>query len=361
MPTVERSVGDRSGKVLVETYRLVRRIAEGGMGEVYEAQHLRVPKRFAVKFMRVELADKTEALARFRREAEIIATLEHPNIVNLIDYNLSDDGVPYIVLEFLDGQDLAQRLGRARVELDEALRITRAVGSALATAHAHGVVHRDLKPENVFLCRADQIKVVDFGVAKLRGGSDLTAFNSTVGTVPYMSPEQISGGALDGRSDEYALATILYEMLSGAPAFGGSDDLIALAKHVLTHEPPPLEGVPPAVAQAIARAMAKAANARFPSVADFLVALDLAVAAPSATVAAPAELPPLQVEATAITHATAEIDRPFPSEPSSVRVTARGLRRLRPTLRRLREPRVLSIAVGALLGLVFAGLWLLVN
>src|SRR3954454_24123973 len=167
---------DRVGRVLVETYRVERLIAEGGMASVYEAAHLRVPKKFAVKFLRPQLATHTEALQRFRREAEIVATLDHPNIVNLVDYNVGDDGLPYIVIEYVDGESLADRQDRVgRFALAEMVRVGSQVAAALDTAHGAGVVHRDLKPENI-LVRADGVaKVVDFGVAKLRTAPHLTA------------------------------------------------------------------------------------------------------------------------------------------------------------------------------------------
>jgi serine/threonine-protein kinase len=123
---------NRTGQVLVDTYRIERLLAEGGMGSVYEARHLRLPKRFAIKFLNLNLLNSAEALARFRREAEIIATLDHPNIVSLLDYNVTDDGVPFIVLEFLDGEHLAKRIARGKLPLDEALRIVAPVVHALS-------------------------------------------------------------------------------------------------------------------------------------------------------------------------------------------------------------------------------------
>src|SRR5438270_6084447 len=139
------SAVDRVGGVLVETYRLERLIAEGSMGSVYEARHLRIPKRFAVKFLRIDLMENAEALQRFRREAEVVAGLDHPNIVEIYDYNVTDDGSPYIVLEYLDGQHLGQRLHEhGKLALDEAVPIVAAVAGALSVAHAHDVIHRDL-------------------------------------------------------------------------------------------------------------------------------------------------------------------------------------------------------------------------
>jgi serine/threonine-protein kinase len=359
---------DRVGAVLVETYRITRLIAEGGMGDVYEAEHLRVPKRFAVKFLKGALVEKAEALARFRREAEIIATLDHPNVVTLQDYNVGDDGVPYIVLEFLDGEHLGKRIARAKLTLAEAVPIVQAVARALAAAHARNVVHRDLKPENVIVCKNDTIKVVDFGVAKLRGADGLTAFNTTVGTVPYMAPEQILGGALDGRTDEFALAAITHEMLTGITCFGGGGAVPDQALRVLRHVPPPIEGVPPAANDVLARALAKEAADRFPSVTEFADAL--AAAAQGAD-----EPAPLPGEATTISPITNEprldlrtptgvVDRailvPVQRPASS---TARSMRAVEPTGRHWRSallrPRVLSIAAGATLGVIVAAvIWL---
>ena len=164
---------DRVGGVLVETYRLERLIAEGSMGSVYEARHLRIPKRFAVKFLRIGLEENREALERFRREAEGVAGLDLPNIVEIYDYIVADDGSPYIVLEYLDGEHLAARLraGGGGSALAEALPIVAAGAAALSMAHAREVINRDLKPEIIVLCADGGVKVVVFGVAKLLGAT----------------------------------------------------------------------------------------------------------------------------------------------------------------------------------------------
>jgi serine/threonine-protein kinase len=272
------------GAVLVETYKISRLIAEGGMGDVYEAQHVRVPKKFAVKFLKGALVDKAEALARFRREAEIIATLDHPNIVSLFDYNVADDGIPYIVLEFLDGEHLGRVIARGPMPLEDAVRVVEAVGKALEMAHKRDVVHRDLKPENVLMCSNGVVKVVDFGVAKLRGAAGLTAFNTTVGTVPYMSPEQILGGTLDGRTDQFALAAITYEMLSGNTCFGmGGGPVPDQALRVLRHVPPPIPAVPDSVNEVVSKALSKEAGDRYPDIQAFVEALRTAAATAEAT------------------------------------------------------------------------------
>jgi eukaryotic-like serine/threonine-protein kinase len=312
---------DRVGGVLVETYRIERLIAEGSMGSVYEARHLRIPKRFAVKFLRLGLEDNREALQRFRREAEVVATLEHPNVVGLYDYNVAEDGVPYIVLEYLDGEPLSARLERQhKLPLAEAAVIIVAVGRALEAAHARDVVHRDLKPENIMLLAGGGVKVVDFGVAKLRGAPELTAVNTVVGTVPYMSPEQLMGNTSDPRVDQYALATIAYELLAGEMAFDGTGAVADVARRVLMHTPPFIAGIPQALNEVVFRGMSRDPRQRFPSVTELVAAF---TAAAAETVALPelqgAEepLPPLAGEATRITTAQAqpsedELDPPAP-------------------------------------------------
>jgi serine/threonine-protein kinase len=309
----------RLGKVLVETYRLERRIAEGGMATVYEAQHLRVPKRFAVKFLKIQLAANTEALTRFKREAELIATFDHPNIVQLVDYN-SDEGIPYMVLEYLDGMTLAKRLDRGRFGLQQTLKITQAVASAIASAHDRDVVHRDLKPENVILVR-DTVKLLDFGVAKLRSpGGELTAFNTILGTVAYMAPEQLSGQPVEPRTDQYSLAAIVVEMLTGHGLVDTKKAITEQAMKILHGAPPQLDDVPPALNEVLQRALAKSPTDRYPTIGEFYEALaaaahatmftQLPVAPAPPPVAKPApppeELPPLQAEATDITELPAE-------------------------------------------------------
>ena len=289
---------DRTGAVLVDTYRIERLIAEGGMGAVYEASHLRIPKKFAVKFLKVSLLDNSIALLRFRREAEVIATLDNPHIVTLFDYNITEDGVPYTVLEYLEGEHLGDRVARGRLPLADVLRISEAVAGALAAAHDKGVVHRDLKPENVILCTHGAVKVVDFGIAKLRGGQELTAFNSILGTITYMAPEQLMAGQIDARADQFALGAIVYEMLSGDMPFGSEGSIPEIAERVLRQQPPPIPGYPQPVLDVLLRAMSKEADKRYANVAEFSDALkEVArplLAAPPAIVvetAAPAPAP----------------------------------------------------------------------
>ncbi len=275
------------GAVLGDTYELVRLIGQGGMGTVWEASHLRLPgKRVAVKVLLATVSADSEAFQRFRREAEIASRLGHANIVEVIDFNVLPSGAPYLVLELLQGENLAARLRRGPMPPGEALAVARQIGAALSAAHRHGVVHRDLKPDNVFLspptdegATVPRVKVLDFGISKIAGSSTLqTQEQRVMGTPQYMAPEQAKGqnSAVDARTDVFALGAIVYEMLSGVPAFSG-DNLAEVVFKVVYEQPRPLAqlapGAPTSVLSAIDRAMKKEANERFADVPTMIEAL----------------------------------------------------------------------------------------
>jgi eukaryotic-like serine/threonine-protein kinase len=183
------------GQVLHDTYRIDRLLGEGGMGAVYAASHLRLARRFAIKMLFPAVAEHPEAMARFKREAEVTSALGHPNIVEVIDFYHMPDGTPYLVMELLEGEDLGARLLRTgRLPLDEAASILRQATSGLQAAHQLGIIHRDLKPQNIFLCRRREggslVKVVDFGISKVLGSrSSMTKTHALLGTPNYMAPE----------------------------------------------------------------------------------------------------------------------------------------------------------------------------
>jgi serine/threonine-protein kinase len=275
------------GTVLGETYEVTRMIGRGGMGAVYEARHLRLPgKRVAVKVLLGAAATDREAFARFRREAEIASQIGHPNIIEVLDFNVLPSGTPYLVLEFLDGEDLATRLARGKLSLEQTLYIVRQIGSALHAAHRADVVHRDLKPANIFLCPTDvggelhdQVKVLDFGISKIRGSQTVQTQEATLlGTPQYMSPEQASGKnqELDQRTDVFSLGSIVYEMLAGEPAFSGGN-LVALVFKVVYEANPSLAktvpGLEARVVDAVTKAMAKDPAQRYQDVATFIADL----------------------------------------------------------------------------------------
>jgi eukaryotic-like serine/threonine-protein kinase len=272
-----------AGTVLQNTYVLADRLGAGGMGEVYVASHTRLRKRFAVKLLAPGHAPEGEAFMRFRREAEITSRLGHPNIVEVVDFNETEDGRPFLVMELLEGEDLAARLARGPLDTDAALRIADQIASALHAAHAEQVVHRDLKPQNVYLARRGRdeawVKILDFGISKIRGAAGgVTHSRVVIGTPGYMAPEQAEGRIreVDAHSDQFALAVIVYEMLAGKPPFVG-ESIPSTLYQIVHHEPPRLDavrpGVPAHVVAAVARGMAKRPDDRFVDVATFAAAL----------------------------------------------------------------------------------------
>lgn len=275
------------GLVLGGAYRLVGRIGEGGMGAVYEAHHLRMQKRVAVKLLHQSHAHHADALERFHREAMIASRLGHPHLVNVIDFGASTGDDPYLVMEFLEGEDLDRRLRRTgRVPLQTAIWIARQTASAVAAVHAKGVVHRDLKPANVFLVQVpgepDFVKVLDFGVSKIRAvQTRLTEASRAIGTPQYMSPEQASGARdeVDHRTDQWALACIVWEMLSGQAPFS-ADDTDAIFYQLMNLPPPPLAprvpNLPSGVEPVLVRALSKTPAERYPSIRAFSRALEMA-------------------------------------------------------------------------------------
>ena len=287
MTESEQRTAGLVGVVLEGAYRITRLLGEGGMGAVYEAVHLRLNKRVAVKLMSRELASNTEALARFHREAEVTSRLGHPHLVNVIDFGTAESGEPYLVMEYLDGEDLEHRIRRdGRLPLETAVEITKQVASALDAAHAEGVVHRDLKPANVYLVKvrgeSDFVKVLDFGVSKIKAArTKLTRATAVIGTPDYMSPEQATGlvEEIDHRADQWALGCIVWEMLSGLAPFI-ADDMAALFYQVINMDPHPLArrapGLPPEVEPVLRRALAKQAADRYPSIKDFSRAFEAA-------------------------------------------------------------------------------------
>ena len=275
------------GLVLGGAYELVGRIGEGGMGAVYEAHHLRLHKRVAVKLMSRAMARHPDALARFHREARIASRLGHPNLVNVLDFGASEEGDPFLVMEYLEGEDLDRRIRRAgSVPLNNAVQIARQVASALTMVHAKGIVHRDLKPANIFLVQVpgepDFVKVLDFGVSKIMATrTKLTDALAIVGTPEYMSPEQActSGDDIDHRTDQWALGCIVWEMLSGHTPFC-ADHTDAIFYQLANLAPTPLSkhapDLPSAVESVLLRALSKRAADRYPSMREFARALEIA-------------------------------------------------------------------------------------
>ena len=262
---------------LADRYRFEQPLGRGGMARVYLVHDLVNDRKVALKVLNPELS-KTVGEDRFRREIRVASQLDHPNILRVLDSGQVED-LLWFTMPYVEGEDLGDLLlNEETLPLARALAITRAVGAALALAHEQGVVHRDIKPDNILL-EGDRVMVADFGVA--RAVSDmhekLTATGMIVGTPVYMSPEQAGGEKeIDGRTDQYALAGVLYEMIAGEPPFRGPTPSATLLRRFAGPPQPlrPVFDIPEVVERAIFRALDKDPAARYPTVLDFLDALE---------------------------------------------------------------------------------------
>jgi serine/threonine protein kinase len=271
------------GQTLGRTYRVLDTLDQGGMGVVFVAEHVRLRRRVAVKVLAGHLASMSTALARFEREAEVISQLAHPHIVSVLDFDRTEQGEPYLVMELLQGESLADRLDRlGTFEPDQAVSITSQIASGLAAAHHAGIVHRDLKPANVFLMNVENdqafVKLLDFGISKVSSGTHLTQQFDIIGTPDYMSPEQACGrtALVDHRGDQYSLAVLSFEMLAGRLPFVA--DTVPMLLHKVIHEGPPSlreidAGFSPMLDTVLRRALAKRPGDRYESVSEFAAAL----------------------------------------------------------------------------------------
>ena len=263
-------------------YTIGRILGAGGMGEVYLAQHPRLPRQDALKVLGTEVSHDEEYRQRFNQEAEMVATLRHPNIVTIYDRGACD-GQLWIAMEFVDGTDASRLLTDKfpkGIPAAEVVRIVTPVADALDYAHSRGLLHRDIKPANILLSAPDsgdpRVMLVDFGVARWIGqSSDLTGAEMTVGTVNYAAPEQLTGEKIDGNADQYALAATAYHMLTGTAPFANSNPAVVISKH-LSAQPPPISVGHPDLARlgpVFAKALAKDPGERFDSCRDFAVAM----------------------------------------------------------------------------------------
>ncbi len=300
------------GYILKDTYVVEALHARGGMALVYRVRHAELGVTRALKVLQPQFAKDADFAQRFRREAQLMAQLRHPNIAEVYDFGSTPQGLLYLIMEWLEGEDLQQALRRQpRLSIETVAALSRQIAAALTLAHSAGVTHRDLKPGNILLDRGSsglQVKVVDFGIARIRtDGSPQTLPGIVMGTPGYMAPEQIlgAGDATGAHSDQFALGVMLYEMLLGARLFSlelvSAEALCGLAIRMAKLELPPLPienlAVRSRVEHVLRRAMASAPNQRFPSVAEFDAAfqeaLDLSSRPPSVSV----ELMPLRRDA----------------------------------------------------------------
>jgi len=268
------------GKVLAGRYRLVEKLGKGAMGVVYKAEDAERRQYAAIKIMSSKMASNPDSAARFQREAGLAGKINHPNAVLTYDSGRTEDGLAYLVMEYVDGEPLGEMLKRSGpLPLDRAIGITRQAAAALDAGHQLDIVHRDFKPDNVYLCRTgdgrDWVKVLDFGVAKQTAVDaefkTLTQAGFVVGTPQYISPEQVLGEKISSRSDLYSLAVVFYQMLTGALPFSGKSPQQQMFNRVREapspiHQVNPDLFVPPEVEDVLMKALARRPEERFASV-----------------------------------------------------------------------------------------------
>jgi eukaryotic-like serine/threonine-protein kinase len=293
--------GDLVGQVVAERYHVLQKLGEGGMGQVYLAEHVRMARRCAVKVMSPNLTRDPDAVSRFNREAANASRITHPNVAAIYDFGETSDGLIYLAMEFVDGEPLTkliQRLGA--LPLARAVTIARQTADALTVAHELGIVHRDLKPDNIMIGRgregADMVKVVDFGIAKAsqNEAQKVTKTGLVVGTPEYMSPEQLAGDKLDGRSDVYSLGLVTFVMLTGKLPFPSETAQEAMLMRLM-EKPKTLAEMrpdltwPPGLQAVFDKVLARDMTQRYAVAADF--GADLVRAAQAAGVAVPRQSP----------------------------------------------------------------------
>jgi len=271
--TILKPIEERSpGTFLAGKYKIVEVVGRGGMGIVYKAEDTKLKRNIALKFLPPELVRDEEARERFVLEAQAAAALSHPNICTIHEI-CEEEGDSFIAMEYIEGQSLKARMKKAPLGVEEAVDIAVQVAEGLEEAHKKGIIHRDIKSANIMVTDKGQAKIMDFGLAKVKGGTLLTREGTTLGTVAYMSPEQARGEEVDHRSDVWSLGVVLYEMLSGKLPFVG-DREASILYSVVHEEPKPLKAIKPDIPvelqQIIARALKKKPESRYSSVTEML-------------------------------------------------------------------------------------------
>ena len=280
----------------ISHYEITEKLGEGGMGVVYKARDTRLDRFVALKFLQPNPGEEAQDRQRFINEAKAASALDHSNICSIYEIGKSGDGRMFIAMAYYEGETLAAKIKRGPLPVKDAVEIAMEVAKGLSRAHEEDIIHRDIKPANIIITRRDEVKIVDFGLAKLSEGSKLTKVGTTVGTARYMSPEQTQGEAVDMRSDIFSLGVVLYEMLTGQPPFKGAYDL-AVIYSILNLDPEPVtrlrEDLPPGLEQAVTKCLAKDPAGRYQE-ADELIADLRRIQDPSAPGEAPSRLPGLK-------------------------------------------------------------------
>ena len=258
---------------IISHYRIVERLGAGGMGVVFRAEDVRLRRAVALKFLPIEATQDRDARDRLVAEAQTASALDHPNICTIYEIDETPDGRMFLAMSYYEGETLKERIARGPMSIGEALDVVAQVARAVAAAHDAGIIHRDIKPANIMLTRRGEVKLLDFGIAKLSGGTALTRTGTTVGTVAYMSPEQLVGQGGDVLSDVWALGVVLHEMVAGSLPFTGEHD-VALIGAIANAAPKALRTVradaPPELELIVRRALEKHRDARYQSARELL-------------------------------------------------------------------------------------------
>ena len=261
----------------ISHYEILEELGRGGMGVVYKARDLDLERTVAIKFLPPHLSADEEARQRFVQEARAASAHDHSNIGVIHEIGRSDDGQTFIVMAYYEGETLRGRIDRGGLTVDDTLEIVSQVASGLARAHENGIIHRDIKPSNIIITNSGEVKIIDFGLAKLTDRTKLTREGTTLGTAAYMSPEQATGSEIDARSDIFSLGTILYEMLAGERPFKGEHEA-ALLYSIVHEEPKPLPedviAADPRLQEIVDSVLAKDPNERLQSASDLIQALE---------------------------------------------------------------------------------------
>jgi serine/threonine protein kinase len=260
-------------KTIADKYRILGELGKGGMGTVYKAMDIRLKRSVALKFLPPELTRDEEAKERFVQEAQAASALDHPNICTIYEIDETDDNQMFISMACYEGESLKEKIDKKSLKVDEIINIVNQIAEGLAKAHKQGIIHRDIKPANIMITEDSVAKIVDFGLAKLSGQVRLTRAGTTLGTVAYMSPEQVLGEEVDHKSDIWSLGVVLYEMITGQLPFKG-DQMQGVIYSILNTEPEPISSfrsdIPYHIEQVVSRFLKKDKKRRFQKAEDIV-------------------------------------------------------------------------------------------
>lgn len=306
----------------ISHYKIIEKLGGGGMGVVYKAEDTKLDRFVALKFLPPELTRDEESKKRFIHEAKAASALEHTNICNIHEIDETDDGQIFIVMSSYEGETLKKKIERGPLKIDDAIDITMQIAEGLSRAHEKEIIHRDIKPANIFITEEGVAKILDFGLAKVTGQTQLTQMGSTVGTVAYISPEQARGEKVDHRTDIWALGIVFYEMITGQAPFKGDYEQ-AILYSIINEEPTPLKKVNPSIEPELVRivdkSLKKDPESRYSSVEEIL--------------------------------------KDFKSYKESLSAREMETFNLRTFLRRIRQPRIAIPTVFLIIIIILAGVW----